>query len=214
MAPPPARGRRAPPTLRPPRLGVPVRRSHWPLRSVALRPLAEAGSGEPCAQRRGGVSRGAVCTPRVAQAAGPAAPSERAELSRAGAAAVGNRTAGTAGGLRGNRRGAAGGPAGPRGGSEGTARDGDGAGALRPSARESTAGRAPAPFPALRRAGEAVKAARAVRAAGLERAAAVPSAGPRPAHHVVPHVWGAAGHRRVEVSQLFAPATGTDGGLL
>lgn len=167
----PARGRRAPPTRRPPRLGVPVRRSHWPRRSPALLPLAETGSGEPCAQRRGGVSRRAVCTPRVAQAAGPAGPSGRAELSRAGAAAAGNRTAGTVGGPRRNRRGAAGGPAGPRGGSEGTARDGDGAGALRPSARESTAGRAPAPFPALRRAGQAVRAARAVRAAGLERAA-------------------------------------------
>ncbi|KAI1234320.1 hypothetical protein IHE44_0003361, partial [Lamprotornis superbus] len=85
---------RAPPTLRPPRLGVPVRRSHWPARRGALRPLAEAGSGEPCAQRWGGVSRRAVCTPRVAQAAGPAGPSEQAELSRAGAAAAGNRTAG------------------------------------------------------------------------------------------------------------------------
>lgn len=73
----PARGRRAPPTLRPPRLGVPVRRSHWPPLGAAPRSLAEAGSGEPCAQRRGGVSRGAVCTPRVAQAAGSAGPSER-----------------------------------------------------------------------------------------------------------------------------------------
>lgn len=96
---------------------------------------------------------------------------ERAEPSRAGAAAAGNRTAGTVERPRGDCRGAAGDPAGPRGGSEGTARDGDGAGALWPSARESTAGRARAPFPALWRAGEAEKAARAVRAAGLDGAA-------------------------------------------